>query len=223
MGNAQSQNITSMLLLGIPVVVPNDKKVVTSTQELPKFNKQNYEITGAKVVKYVELNRNRKIEELQKLEGKLKDSFNTKQANSESIKSLGAECVNILKFIKGSNIVLRNLNILKEQSINIENSVNNRQPFSPELIPLVHTVVWSTKRLNLQQINEFNNLVMMYVDPQVIQNVELSPSVDLELKSYFRDLLPTPIETQEYLEQFCKRNNIDTFELYTYGQQNHTL
>ena len=141
--------------------------------------------------------------------------FNTKQANSESIKQLGSECVTLLKFIKSSNIVLRNLNVLKEQSINIEESVNSRQPFSLELVPLVHTIVWSTKRLNLQQISEFNNLVIMYVDPQVLRNVEQSPSVDLELKNYFKDLLPNPLETQEYLEKFCKRNKIDTFELYS--------
>ena len=194
MGNAQQQN---------------------NTQVLPKFNRHNYEITAAKVYQYVELNRNKKIQELQKLEAKLKEMFNTKQANSESIKQLGSECVTLLKFIKSSNIVLRNLNVLKEQSINIEESVNSRQPFSLELVPLVHTIVWSTTRLNLQQISEFNNLVIMYVDPQVLRNVEQSPSVDLELKNYFKDLLPNPLETQEYLEQFCKRNKIDTFELYS--------
>merc|ERR1712183_1210914 len=163
---------------------------------------------------YVELNRNRKIEELQKLDGQLQKIFTTKQANAESMRDIGSQCVNLLKYIKGTNDVLRNLKILKEQSLFIESSVNNSQPLSPELLPMIHTVVWSTKRLNLHQINEFNNLVMIYVDRQIILNVEQSPLVDMQLKNYFINLLPTPLETQGYLKDFCNRNNIDTNELY---------
>merc|ERR1712232_191582 len=131
------------------------------------------------------------------------------------MRNIGSQCVNTLKYIRGTNEVLKHLKILKEQALNIESSFNNRKPISPELLPMINTVVWSTKRLNLQQINEFNNLVMMYVDPQIIQNVEHSSYVDLLLKNYFTNLLPNPLETQEYLKDFCNRNNIDTNELYT--------
>jgi len=55
-----------------------------------------------------------------------------------------------------------------------------RQPLG-ELQPLVHTVVWSTKRLNMGVIDEFNNLIATYFDPNVRQTAESAPDVDLEV------------------------------------------
>ena len=50
-----------------------------------------------------------------------------------------------------------------------------------ELRPLVHTVVWSTKRLNMQIIEEFNKLIAQYFDPKIKETAETSPEVDLEV------------------------------------------
>lgn len=36
----------------------------------------------------------------------------------------------------------------------------------------------------------------------------MSPSVDLNLKKLFANVTASPIEIQDYLEQFCKRNNL---------------
>ena len=46
---------------------------------------------------------------------------------------------------------------------------------------MVHTVVWSTKRLNMQIIEEFNKLIAQYFDPKIKQTAETSPEVDLEV------------------------------------------
>jgi len=118
------------------------------------------------------------------------------------------DALEIFKYVKGSNIVLRNVNILKEQSLNVEQMYKTNQPLG-ELRPLIHTVVWSTKRLNLTIIQEFNSLVGMYFDPKIWQVVETSPEVDLELKNNFKALIAGPLETQAYLEKFCDRNGID--------------
>ena len=168
----------------------------------PQFNKANYEITLGKLIQYIELNRNRKIEELQKQDGQLKKIFASNQTNAENVKATGSDCVVAMKYIKGSNIVLRNLRILKEQSINIETSVKQREQLSSELLPLIHTIIWSKKRLNLMQIQEFIQLFMLYFDPNIQQVVETSPMVDLELKNYFGNLLPGPLEIQDYLKKF---------------------
>ena len=55
-----------------------------------------------------------------------------------------------------------------------------KQPLG-ELQPLVHTVVWSTTRLNIKIIEEFNNLIAQYFDPKIRQTAETSPEVDLEV------------------------------------------
>lgn len=50
---------------------------------------------------------------------------------------------------------MRNIKTLKEQSLAIEMMANKNQKLG-ELESMVHTVVWSTKRLNLSVIQEFN-------------------------------------------------------------------
>lgn len=69
-------------------------------------------------------------------------------------------------------------------------------------------MVWSTSRLNLTQIQEFNNLVRAFFDPKIFQHVETSPLVDLELKKLFERLVASPIDVKNYLEGFVKRNGI---------------
>merc|ERR1740139_1911908 len=122
--------------------------------------------------------------------------------------SAANDSLEFLKYVKGANIVIRNINILKEQSLNIEQMYKTNQPLG-ELRPLVHTVVWSTKRLNMQIIEEFNKLIAQYFDPKIKETAETSPEVDLEIKKNFAALMANPQETQDYLEKFCDRNKFD--------------
>merc|ERR1712183_322570 len=176
------------------------------------FDRIKYEITCAKVFQHTQLERDRKINELQKHEGKLKDLLMPDSINNMSVTGAANDALETLKYVKGANIVLRNINILKEQSLNIEQMYKTKQPLG-ELQPLVHTVVWSTKRLNMKIIDEFTNLIAQYFDPNIRQTAETSPEVDLELKKNFAALMATPIETQEYLEKYCDRHNIDKLKL----------
>merc|ERR1712183_86391 len=181
------------------------------------FDRIKYEITCAKVFQHTQLERDRKINELQKHEGKLKDLLMPDSINNMSVTGAANDALETLKYVKGANIVLRNINILKEQSLNIEQMYKTKQPLG-ELQPLIHTVVWSTKRLNLKIIEEFNTYIAMSFDPNVRQTAETAPDVDLELKKNFAALMANPIETQEYLEKFCERNNIDKMKLMSLFQ-----
>jgi len=181
-------------------------------KQRPPFNRINYEIVCAKVAAHGGLQRDRKIIELQKGEGKLKELFNANYKNSAAIISQANECLDLLRYVKGTNIVLRNVNLLKEQSLNIEEMYKTHRPLG-ELEPLVYSVVWATNRLNLSVIQEFNNLMRLYFDPHIFKKVEESMLVDLELQKNFKTMIPGPLETNEYLEQFCKRNSVDTLTL----------
>lgn len=178
----------------------------------PTFNRINYEIVCAKVAAHGALERDRKITELQKGEGHLAELFGATYKNSAAIISQANECLVIFRYIKGSNIVLRNVNLLKDQSLNIEEMYKTHRPLG-ELEALVYTVVWATNRLNLRVIQEFNNLMRLYFDPAIFGKVENSMLVDLELQKNFKTMIPGPLETNEYLEQFCKRKSIDSFVL----------
>lgn len=74
--------------------------------------------------------------------------------------------------------------------------------------PLLHSVVWSTKRLNLDAVKEFSDCIATYMNHSIYDIVETSPLVDLELKKKFATLIASPIEIQDYLEKFCQRNSI---------------
>lgn len=157
------------------------------TQHRPvKFNRMKFEIVCAQVFQHTQLHRDRKINELQKAEASLKILFEASCLDTSQICSEADGCINIMHQVQGSNIVLRNIKTLKEQSLAIESKANRHEPLT-ELEPMVHTVVWSTKRLNLTAINDFNALVNEYFVNGVYHAVEKSTMVDLELKKYFEN------------------------------------
>merc|ERR1711935_273659 len=157
----------------------------TPKAERPVFNRINYEIVCSKVQSHTELARNRKITELEKGEGKLKELFNAKNQNWAGITAQAHECIGLLGFAQGGNIVLRSIKTLKDQGLTIEDLHQNNKPLG-ELEPAVYNVVWATKRLNLTVIQEFNNLVKLYFDPNIFTTVEESQKVDLNLKKKFK-------------------------------------
>merc|ERR1711976_387043 len=183
-----------------------------NTTKMAAFNRINYEIRCAKVEQHVTLERDRKIGQLQQKDGALRQLLQNAHPSPDSVIGAANDCIELLKYVEGANIVIRNIKILKEQSLNVEQMVKNRQPLG-ELEPLVHTVVWSTKRLNQKVIEEFNNLMCMYFNPQMRQVAVTSQFVDLEIKRHFESLMAKPEETHDYLTNFCNRNNIDTMVL----------
>ena len=80
----------------------------------------------------------------------------------------------------GTNLVMRNINVLKENSLAITKAINTRAPMD-QMAPLIHSVVWSTKRLNLNAIKEFSDLIAYYMNPNIYDIVESSPLVDLDV------------------------------------------
>ena len=187
----------------------NDSKPI---QNRPQFNRINYEIVCAKVEKYTELHRDRKINEMMKADNTLKETLSNPSPMPMQVTADATASIELLNQVKGSNIVLRNIKVQKDQSLAIEAAAKSNHGLG-ELEASVHTVVWATSRLNLTQIQEFNNLVRAFFDPKIFQHVEQSPQVDLELKKLFERLVASPIDVKTYLEGFAKRNNISEDKL----------
>ena len=144
---------------------------------------------------------------MMKADNTLKETLSNPSPLPMQVTADATACIELLNQVKGSNIVLRNIKVLKDQSQAIEQAAKTNHGLG-ELEASVHTVVWSTSRLNLTQIQEFNNLVRAFFDPKIFQHVEQSPLVDLELKKLFERLVASPIDVKNYLEGFAKRNNI---------------
>jgi hypothetical protein len=75
---------------------------------------------------------------------------------------------------------MRNINMLKENSMAVCNSIASGNPLG-QMEPLLHSVVWSTKRLNLDAVKEFSDCIATYLNHSIYDIVETSPLVDLDV------------------------------------------
>lgn len=70
--------------------------------------------------------------------------------------------------------------MLKENSMAVCNSIASGNPLG-QMEPLLHSVVWSTKRLNLDAVKEFSDCIATYLNHSIYDIVETSPLVDLDV------------------------------------------
>jgi hypothetical protein len=59
-------------------------------------------------------------------------------------------------------------------------------------MPFIETVLWSADKLNLQSVQEFRDLMVVYFGPVVYDPSKLV-GVDPELKALFQSAIPTPL------------------------------
>jgi len=118
--------------------------------------------------------------------------------------------INLLKWIQGANIVLNYAKTLTNYTMALERGQHNPSEMS-ELIPAVNTLIWSTSRLNLSAIVEFNIIIGQHFGPSTLACARSGYLVDEKLKRNFNGLLPTVFEIDEYLKDFFRRfsNDID--------------
>lgn len=74
-----------------------------------------------------------------------------------------ASIVSDIAFIDACNIVIRCCDILKDRSITICDSFNNREVLK-DFIPYIYSIIWSKQHLNLDSIQEFTNLMSALID-----------------------------------------------------------
>lgn len=182
-----------------------------SKQHFPETNKIKFDLMCQNTYYHSQLQRDRKIADLQKKEQSLKQLIlaNKNGGNKESISMEASNCIGLLNYIKGTNNVLNQIKMLNENSLDIVNHLNRKQSMNiQQLLPHIHTVIWSTSRLNLTQIKEFADFISTYMGKNIYVEAENSPLVDLSLKKLFTSITASPLEIQDYLENFCKRNEI---------------
>lgn len=100
--------------------------------------------------------------------------------NGPSIIHEAANCISTLNNVQGTNIVMRNINMLKENSMAVCNAIGGGGQLG-QMEPLLHSVVWSTKRLNLDAVKEFSDCIATYMNHSIYDIVETSPLVDLDV------------------------------------------
>ena len=129
------------------------------------------------------MHRDRKINELMKKENKLRELLDKDNGkiNGTAVVHEATNCITTLNGVQGANIVMRNINVLKDNSMSVSKSVNEGLKLDQQLEPLIYSVVWATTRLNLNAIKEFSDLIEKYLNPNIYNIVENSPLVDLDV------------------------------------------
>jgi hypothetical protein len=180
---------------------------ICDSRELPKFNRKQFEIITTQLRTKIMLEKDRKILQLEKAEKELGELLSMTNKNRDAIISQANTCLNMLRWIESSKILIRDLKTILDKSIWLEALHKERQPLG-EFEPLIHTVIWGKTRLNILEINNFIREIEMYFDPHVVRKVETEGKVDLKLKKYFKSLMNTPVEIHGYLGGFVERNGL---------------
>ena len=170
------------------------------------------EVTCNKIYHHLQLVRDRKINELATRERKSRDAIKAGKQTYQEVLIEMITIVNLFKTIKASKIVMRYCTIIKEHSLQICDASRNRNMASIwDLETYFQGIIWSADKLNLTYIREFNNLIFKHFGPEVFREMQTFSKVDKDLRTCFASVEPTPNEIRDYLEQFCKRYEIDDF------------
>lgn len=179
-----------------------------------KMDKIELEIVCDKVYQYLMLHRGRKIDELALKERKIKEKLKDQ-------KRLYADClfdvssvVSLLNWINASKIVMRNVQFIKERSMQIVAASNERssEKIAP-LIKYIQSVIWASERLNLKQIKEFTALIHMFFGPDFIKLAKGGAGVDPVLADCFKFVEPAKPQVGDYLRNMIRRYGFDHIDL----------
>ena len=169
------------------------------------LTKITIDIVCAKVRQYIVVERDRKIEQLFRQEGRLLESVKKTHLEVTELRTNAVSNINLLKWIQGANMVYHYVKILEAHSLALERGQYNPQEIA-ELLPSISSVIWSTGPLNLTAINEFNYLVNRHFSQTLYQEARAGKNVDEKLKKNFATLLPTAFEIDDYLKDFFRRH-----------------
>lgn len=170
----------------------------------PKSEKQKFEITCIKVRSYLELQRDRRQNSANSKEKALIQMFNSPTRSKQDEIQKASSIITDLNFVKACNIVIRFCDILKENSLRVIEAKG--QPAKIEnLMPYIESICWSSKPLNLSCIVEFQSQMVYFFGSDLNESIQKTTKVDPDLKDCFKDLLPTPIQINDYMVGFSTR------------------
>lgn len=113
-------------------------------------------------------------------------------------KHKAASLVTDICFIDACNIVIRFCDILKDRSMIICESKGNPEAIK-EMLPFIESVIWSSKHLNLQCMQEFSGLMIAFFGSQPGSTFCCDETkVDPELKRCLLNIMPSDTDINEY-------------------------
>jgi len=87
------------------------------------------------------------------------------------------------------------------------------------LIPFIETMIWSVKYMGIDNLIEFQNYILFLFGNEFSESIEKSQRVDPDLKACFENIIPTPIEMNNYFNDLSIRNNLPLEKINEVGHE----
>jgi hypothetical protein len=179
-----------------------------------KMDKIELQIVCDKVYQYLMIHRGRKIDELALKERDVKEKLqNQKKLYGDCLFDISS-IVTLLNWIMASKIIMRNVQFLKDRSMQIVSAANERnsEKIAP-MIKYIQSVIWASERLNLKQIKEFTYMIQMFFGKEFIRLALQGDTIDKELADCFKFVEPTKKQVADYLRNMIRRYNFTQIDL----------
>jgi hypothetical protein len=171
----------------------------------PIADKRKFEIACLKTKAYLEVYRDKRQNSASSKEKHLLQCLSLPTRSKQDEVQKAMTIIGDLNYVKACNIVIRNCEILRDNSMHIIDS-RGRPDRIPKLLPCVDTVCWAAKPLNLLCIGELTALIDDFFGKGYLEAYQKGERVDQELKDCFKDVIPTPIAINDYFVNLSDKN-----------------
>jgi len=117
----------------------------------PKQEKLRLEIVCIKVKSYLELNRDRKIAEVNQKEQTLFKMVNHSSRNKQDEVFKISSIVTDINYVEGCNIIIRFADIIKDRSLQICEAKGKPDTIA-DLMSMIESILWASKAVNLASL-----------------------------------------------------------------------
>ena len=173
----------------------------------PLADKRKFEIACLKTKAYLEVYRDKRQNSGNSKEKHLLQCLSLPTRSKQDEVQKAMTIIGDLNYVKACNIVIRNCEILRDNSMHIIDS-RGRPDRIPNLLPCVDTVCWAAKPLNLLCISELKSLIDDFFGKGYLEAYQKGERVDQELKDCFKEVIPTPNTVNDYFVNLSEKNGI---------------
>ena len=177
-------------------------------RNLPRLDKTKIQVTCQKVSSFVNLERDRKLGKFKEKELGLAKAMKQKYPDHTDVVLQTRDALKYLNMVYASNLILKDLELIKTRAMVIESCVNKRdfEQLAP-LFPYIEDVIFAKNFLNISAISEFDGMIKKYFGPNIYSQITDFTRVNNDLKGYSKPANHNQLI--DYMEQVKKRHKID--------------
>lgn len=184
----------------------------------PAIEKQKLEINCYKIKGYLEINRDRRLNEAKAKEKVLLNSITSPDRSRQDEAEKARVIISGLNYVKACEILIRYSEILRTNSIIIIENRKDQQKII-DLIPFIENIIWSVKYMGIDNLLEFQQYILYLFGNEFLEAIEKSLRIDPELKSCFENLIATPQEINDYFADLAARYNLPLEKINEAGHE----